>query len=209
MSLTALIYPNQASCATETEDTLMCGRYQSYVDDDELKAIVDEAKEMLKKHILSSAEIFPTNSAPIITGSVGRSKAELCKWGFPNFRSKGVIINAKSETAEDKPMFSPRFLKSRCVVPSSGFYEWSQDKTKYHFSLPGEKSLYMAGLCGVFDGEMRYVILTASANESVEDVHDRMPLVLTRESIRPWLFDTDAARYMLRGDLPLLERREA
>lgn len=71
---------------------------------------------------------------------------ELLAWGFPRFDKKGVVINARAETAPDKPMFRKCLEQRRCVIPSTGFYEWAADKTKYRFRLPGEDALYMAGL---------------------------------------------------------------
>ena len=107
----------------------------------------------------------------------GGRLADLFRWGFPNFYRKGVIINARAETAEDKPTFRPCLEAGRCVIPSAGFYEWDADKRKIRFYQPGH-ALYMAGLYRVYEGKPCYVILTTAANPSVADVHDRMPLVL-------------------------------
>jgi hypothetical protein len=70
-------------------------------------------------------------------------------WGFPNFRSKsGVIINARAETALDKKTFRESLLSRRCVIPSTGFFEWTKTgaKKKYLFRETGKSLLYMAGI---------------------------------------------------------------
>lgn len=69
----------------------------------------------------------------------------------------------------------------RCVIPASGFYEWSTDKRKCLFRLPDAQTLYMAGIYEQQQDECRYCILTTEANESVRGSHPRMPVVLQRE----------------------------
>ena len=115
-------------------------------------------------------EVFPSATAPIIVASNGKAKPELVKWGFPGFQKNELIINVRSETSSQKPKFKQAFFSRRCVVPSTGFYEWSHDsqKKKYKFNLPDQENLYMAGLWNEYDGEKRFVILTTSANQSME-----------------------------------------
>lgn len=80
-------------------------------------------------------KIFPTNQAPILQLENDKIMPELSTWVFPRFNAKGVIINARSETADERPMFRKSLHMRRCVVPSTGFSEWSQDeqKNKYQF----------------------------------------------------------------------------
>ncbi len=117
-------------------------------------------------------------------------------WGFPKWQGKGVIINARSETALEKKMFRLPLLQKRCVAPSAGFFEWRQEdgkKQKYLFRLPKTKQLYLAGLYNTFEQMPAYAILTTAANPSVAAYHDRMPLVLEAAQIHAWLFDTQYA----------------
>jgi putative SOS response-associated peptidase YedK len=129
---------------------------------------------------------------------------ELISWGFPNFKNKGVIINARAETAQEKPMFRESLLMRRCAVPSTGFFEWKHDasKQKYLFRLPQETMLYMAGFYNqVADSSgipvPAFVILTTAANDSVSPLHNRMPLILDKETSEKWLYDRDAALQIL------------
>lgn len=69
-------------------------------------------------------------------------------WGFPKWDGKGVIINAKSETASEKNI-KQSLLQRRCVIPSTGFYEWNnagKSKEKYLFRSETSPVLYMAGI---------------------------------------------------------------
>lgn len=190
----------------------MCGRYTLFTEEqtEDIRNIIREVQEKQPENNMKSGEIFPTNTAPILKAEGSQLGADLAIWGFPKFDGKGVIINARSETAEQKKMFRESLLTRRCVIPSTGFYEWSQDerKQKYLFRLPDTTALYMAGFYNEFKGERRYVILTADANSSISDVHNRMPVVLDRSSLIDWVFDTEKALNYLHQGLPLLVKRE-
>ena len=173
----------------------MCGRYSLFTDEEnqEIMRIVKSLDTRYPANNMKHGEIYPTNTAPILSLQQDIIKPELSVWGFPRFGSKGVIINARSETANERPMFKKSLHTRRCVVPSTGFYEWSQNgsKTKYRFRLPEAQALYMAGIYNEFKGEHKFVILTTGANNSITDVHDRMPVILPKHMIEDWLFSED------------------
>ena len=74
-------------------------------------------------------------------------------WGFPGFDKKGVIFNARSETALEKKTFRDSVKERRCIIPATGFYEWSEKKDKY-FSAPRiTEYCFLPG----FTGNMRAV----------------------------------------------------
>ena len=185
----------------------MCGRYVLFSDTEiqDIRDIIDEVQRKVNGEI-KTGEIFPTDKAPILIQEQGITAPEAVVWGFPNFRNKGVIINSRAETAMEKPMFRRSFETKRCVIPSTGFYEWSHDgqKKKYQFNLPGSGVLYMAGLWNDFDGEHRFVILTTEANASMSEIHNRMPIVLSMEDKNPWLADYQAALNILTETPPQL-----
>ena len=157
-----------------------------------------------------SFEVFPTNVAPVITGG----GALAIKWGFPHWKNSGVIINARAETALEKNMFRKPLLERRCLVPSSGFFEWAhvsgrKKKDKYLLRLPGENILYMAGMTGVFretSGEeySAFVILTTGASDSVASIHDRMPVILAPDERDAWIGDAGFMEYALQRPGPEL-----
>ena len=175
----------------------MCCRYELFYNEDnyEIAKIIELAIKNTPATSFEPKEVFPSATAPIIIASNGKAKPELVKWGFPGFQKNELIINARSETSAQKPKFKQAFFSRRCVVPSTGFYEWSHDsqKKKYKFNLPDQENLYMAGLWNEYDGEKRFVILTTAANQSMEPIHNRMPLILPKELIRSWIHDTDIA----------------
>ena len=185
----------------------MCGRYSLAPDESkEITQIVAEVQARFGAASIHTGEIYPTNIAPVLLAGEQKMTPKPMAWGFPGFKGKGVIINARGETALDKPMFRRSLLERRCVVPTTGFYEWDKQKTKYRFHLPGQNVLYLAGLWNVFQGEERFVILTTAPNHSMAGIHDRMPVLLTNEEAIPWLRDTGMASAKLTAQQPSLER---
>lgn len=168
----------------------MCGRYSLAPDEStEIAKIVAEVQSRFGAASIRTGEIFPTNPAPVLLPSGQEMTPKPMGWGFPSFKGKGVIINARGETALDKAMFRKSLLERRCIVPTTGFYEWSKDKTKYKFRIPGRDTLYLAGLWNTFQGEERFVVLTTAPNDTIINVHDRMPVLLTETELMPWLLD--------------------
>ena len=111
-------------------------------------------------------------------------------------------INAKVETAAEKPMFRHAFKKSRVIVPASGFYEWKPGpdfKQPYFIRPAGDVLFGFAGLLEHWhgaDGEVAsFAILTTAANELMRPIHDRMPVILQPDDYAAWLDPqmTDAA----------------
>lgn len=191
----------------------MCGRYSLFTDEEnqEIMRIVRTLDTRYPGNTMKHGEVYPTNTAPILCLEHEELKPELSTWGFPRFgASKGVIINARSESADDRPMFKKSLHTRRCVVPTTGFYEWTQNgtKIKYQFNLPNLRTLYLAGLYNTFKDENRFVILTTAANNSVADVHNRMPVILPKPLMEEWLFSEDFALSYIYADMPLLERQE-
>ncbi len=188
----------------------MCGRYSLFTEEEnqEIMRIVKSLDNRYPRNNMRHGEIFPTNTAPILCLEENGIKPELSTWGFPRFWEKGVIINARSETADSRPMFKKSLHTRRCVVPSTGFYEWSQNgtKTKYRFNLPNDHTLYMAGIFNKFNGENKFVILTTNANNSIADVHNRMPVILKKEMTEDWIMSEEFALSYLHATMPVLQR---
>lgn len=179
----------------------MCGRYQfSEKPSAELAQILRELGQTA-----FAGDIMPAGFAPILRAEDGRMRPEMCAWGFP-VQEKRLVINARAETAAAKPLFRESLRLRRCVIPSTGFYEWDGDRRQFLFRLPGEDTLYMAGIYERRGAETRFCILTTEANDSMRAVHDRMPLVLPRRALARWLADDAAALRMLTETPPALEK---
>lgn len=169
----------------------MCGRYTFFTDKElqEVDEIIEQISNDIQLEKMKAGDIFPTNVAPILLPERDIVIPRLMIWGFPGFRGKSVIINARSETAREKKMFATSLEKRRCIIPSTGFYEWDAEKKKYLFNMSDSQMTYMAGIYSQFDGENRFVILTTEANTSMAGVHNRMPLIIPKDGIKDWIYD--------------------
>ena len=105
------------------------------------------------------------------------------------------MINARSETVATKPAFRHAFKKQRCLIVADGFYEWQSDggeKYPLYIRLKSKEPFGFAGLYNIWespDGSpvCTCTIITAEANELIQPVHDRMPVILPRDKEDFWL----------------------
>ena len=197
----------------------MCGRY--YVDDDtarEIEKVIRQVDEKLKRQAennmtLQPRDIHPTDMAPILAASNGGLCCKWQRWGFPRQQessdSQGsqIIFNARSESALEKKMFRESVERRRIVVPATWFYEWNRNKEKNLFYRKEQPVLFMAGFYNCSGTEDRFIILTTEANESMKPVHNRMPLILEKNEIMPWIFDERRTEDFLHKIPCLLERK--
>ena len=187
----------------------VCGRYQfTQEQNKEILQIIQEVQDKFGTKAAKDVrrgEIVPGCKMPVLLGSDEGPSPELLVWGFR--MPKSLIINARAETVLEKPLFSESARARHCVIPSTGFYEWDGDKRKFLFTMPDAPTLYMAGIFDVHGGVPCYCILTTAANDSMREVHDRMPLVLEREQVEPWLYDTKTTETFLKMTPPLLQKQ--
>ena len=176
----------------------MCGRYTVF-DDGEIPEL-----QVLLRHArgtglpFSTGEVFPSEPAMIITHQGGAPLVTVMHWGYTGAGSR-LLINARAETAADKPTFASDLALRRCVVPTTGFYEWSHDaqKQKYHFTKQDSPLLYLGGIWRPTEDGGQFAILTTTANDSMRPYHHRMPVLLPREAVRPYLASAQFAQKML------------
>lgn len=104
---------------------VICAHYTVFTAEEilEMRAIIDEISRRFGTDAVNTREVRPTDTAPVLTLIDNQLIASPASWGFPKWYGKGVEINARSETALQKPMFSKAILTRRCVIPSTGFYE--------------------------------------------------------------------------------------
>jgi putative SOS response-associated peptidase YedK len=176
----------------------MCGRY--YVDDDtarEIEKLVHELDNRLNVKV-EAGDVYPTKNAMVLREENERSVLCDMKWGFPQYQRKGVIFNARSESVLDKRTFSDSVKYRRCIIPGRGFYEWDGDKNKIAFERMDKQIILLAGIWNKYDTDDRFTILTTEANESMQQVHGRMPLVMEPEEVESWLYDNRSVEFLLR-----------
>lgn len=171
----------------------MCGRYYLFADIEEIsrRFNINYCDVLIK----SMPEIFPSNEVPIIINNGKRQMIKLMKWGFNLSYLKKLIINARSETIDTKKLFKYSFYNKRCLIPASGFFEWKKENgknIKYKIYLKDENLFSMAGIYSSFqDKNGEYIncftILTINANKKISSIHNRMPVILDRESEQMWL----------------------
>jgi putative SOS response-associated peptidase YedK len=160
--------------------------------------------------------VAPTQPIAIVRGvpHAASRVLELHRWGLiPHWAKDPKIgnrlINARAETVAEKPAFRDAFKRRRCLVPADGFYEWqarSGRKQPVHVRVVPEVLFAIAGLYERWvsaEGEAidSCTLLTTDANERMRAVHDRMPVILPRETWHEWL---DPSQHEPAQLLPLL-----
>ena len=179
----------------------MCGRYVSTAPPDEIARYFD-AQELTEAPIEPSWNVAPTDDIPAVTYRHGHPRGELMRWGLPPSGSgappKPPLVNARAETAAERPAFRAAFHARRCLIPAEGFYEWlkaGKDRLPFFFRLTSGEPMALAGLWEPWPAgggpAGAAVILTCPANEVVAPVHGRMPVIVPPEAYRSWL-DPDA-----------------
>jgi putative SOS response-associated peptidase YedK len=175
----------------------MCGRYSFAILDD----LIEQRFGIRVRTAIYKARYncAPTQDLAVITGE-NPEELRFYRWGLIPYWAKDPdignrMINARSETITEKPSFKHAFKSRRCLVPADSFYEWKRDKEKmpYRILMKDEQPFTMAGIWDRWtaaDGEIihSFSILTTGPNELMASIHERMPVILSREDERRWLF---------------------
>lgn len=198
----------------------MCGRYRlSAVERVEERFETEQIDEVLHPRY----NIAPSQEVPISRQADDRRSVSFARWGLVPFWAKDAsvgykLINARAETAAQKPAFRQSFAMRRCLIPADGFYEWSKlQKIKRPFLLGmSDDSLFgFAGLWDVWrspEGNLleSCTILTTTPNTLVSDLHSRMPVIIPREHYEKWLAAPapEVAKLLLPFNAGLMRRYE-
>ena len=122
----------------------MCGRF--YTDNEIAADILRRAGRTADNlELPNTGDIYPSQQALILSGRDTNFYAETMPWGFPRFDGKGLLINARAETAAEKKTFKDSVLHRRCHIPARHFYEWDQKKNKIAFRYADQHTIFMAG----------------------------------------------------------------
>jgi len=187
----------------------MCTRFYADIDK-ELKPFIDEAQNAsfaqqmmisLSRPLTMSGEIRPTDIAAVIAPARNGQRAVFpMQWGFSISGMKTPIVNARIESAAEKPTFRDSWYRRRCAIPASWYYEWQHYKTsdgrtrtgeKYAIQPKNSEITWLAGLYRFEEkGKFRYpvfVVLTREPCEAVSTIHDRMPVILPESAVNEWI----------------------
>lgn len=193
----------------------MCGRFTLRLDSEAVARAFDARRRGVERP--PRYNISPTDPVTVVRLSEedgGRELAE-ARWGLvPHWVEDPAdfdltLINARSETAGEKPTFRDAFRSRRCLVPADGFYEWRTGeggKQPWYVRRSDDRPFAIAGLWDRWEGpshrELESVtLLTCEPDEVVGELHDRMPVVLPPERWDAWMDpagDADAIQGMLR-----------
>lgn len=148
--------------------------------------------------------IAPTQLVICIRQTDSQRTADRMRWGLvPSWAKDETIgnrlINARSETAAEKPSFRSAYAKRRCLIPTDGFYEWEKTaagtKQPWFIHQPDRKPFAFAGLWESWrvrnssdeQHMLSCTILTTAANADLADIHDRMPVLIPACHYATWL----------------------
>lgn len=176
----------------------MCGRYALNATSQQL---MDHFQLVKSIDFPARFNIAPTSMVPVIRQSPeGERVAGLLKWGLvPNWSQDSTmgakLNNARAETVAEKPSFRDAFMRRRCLVPATGFYEWKTDgkaKQPYFIHYKSGELMAMAGLWESWrapSGEIlrTFCVITTRPNSVMEPIHDRMPVLIHPGNFAAWL----------------------
>lgn len=184
----------------------MCGRTSLFIPQDELEGRFD-ARVVTDGGYRPRFNIAPGDPIAVITNETS-DEIDQYTWGLvPHWAddaSEG-FINARSETAAEKPSFRDAWDKRPCLVLTSGFYEWQQTNggptQPYRIYREDDAAFAMAGLWedrnADGDSHRTVTILTTEPNDVMTPIHDRMPVVLPAADEQTWLSAGPAERQEL------------
>jgi putative SOS response-associated peptidase YedK len=184
----------------------MCGRFTRTVD---VEKIAQEfGVEEIELSLKPSYNIAPTQQVAAIIQD-DKKRLVTMRWGLiPSWAKDESIgnklINARAETVSEKPSFRTPFKRKRCLVIADGFFEWQKqggEKQPFYIHLKSDKPFAFAGLFDVWDSPDETItscaIITTEANELMEPIHDRMPVILSRKDADFWIATQDEPKDLL------------
>lgn len=177
----------------------MCGRFSLTLPADAMAQLFS-AVPANDLPDLPNFNICPTNQIHAITANDGSRRLGAMRWGFLAHWYKSptdgpLLINARSETIAEKPAFKSAARTRRCLIPATGFYEWTKDpegkRLPWYITRHDGEPLVFAGVWQVWEkGDAPLVtcaIVTCAANNTMGQIHHRMPVILTEPDWPLWL----------------------
>src|SRR3954469_18572632 len=175
----------------------MCGRYAITTAPEAIRQLFAYLEQ---PNFPPRYNVAPTQPVPIVRMADGKRQLALVRWGLipawvKDPRPFSLVINARGESALDKPAFRNAMKYRRCLFPADGFYEWKREgeRKRPHFvRLKSGQPLAFAGLWESWMGpngeEMETAaIVTTTASRSIAHIHDRMPVIVPPDAFDFWL----------------------
>ncbi len=177
----------------------MCGRFTLTVSPEELQAAFPSFD--IPPDFPPSYNIAPSQPIPVVPNTKDK-KMTFMRWGLVPSWAKDEkfggynLINARSETAAEKPSFKSSFRRRRCAILTDGFFEWKKNssgaKAPYYITMKDREPFAFAGLWEEWispEGDLLLsaCILTTTPNEIVQPIHNRMPVILYDTDLDCWL----------------------
>jgi len=178
----------------------MCGRFSLFSSFEDIIQAFDVEKMINEDEYTKTYNIAPTQNIISIINDGHMNRMGYLSWGLipswskdPKIRTK--MINARSETVDEKPSFRESFIRRRCLIPMDSFFEWKQtssSKQPYRIKMKNDRLFVVAGLWDTWyssTGERinSCTILTTSPNELMSSLHHRMPVILPQKEYETWL----------------------
>lgn len=178
----------------------MCGRYTVHAN---VKELVEAFKlKLIEAQAEPRYNIAPTQDIPVVVETERGRTLKSLRWGLVPHWAQDVaignkMINARAETLAEKPSFRTLLKSHRCVIPASGFYEWKAEdgkKTPYYIHRQDDEPFGFAGLWTQWKQKgngalplQTCTIITTAANEMMQAIHQRMPVILPPDACAEWL----------------------
>jgi putative SOS response-associated peptidase YedK len=179
----------------------MCGRFTLTATVDQLLDRFDVEFFLQEEEYFPNYNVAPSQSVLAVIHNGSHKRMGFLRWGLipPWAKDMSIgykMINARAETLSEKPSFRNAYKKKRCLIVADSFYEWkridSKNKTPMRIKLKSDELFAMAGLWESWkspEGKLIYScsVITTQPNELVQDIHDRMPVILKPEDEKIWL----------------------
>jgi putative SOS response-associated peptidase YedK len=175
----------------------MCGRYTITSAPEAIRALFRYEE---RPNFPPRYNVAPTQPIPIVRLVDGKRQFALVRWGLlPSWvkdpKTFSLLINARGESAAEKPAFRAAMKRRRCLIPADGFYEWQragERKRPFYLRSRNGAPLAFAGLWETWTGpngeELETAaIVTTRANRTLGPIHDRMPVIVPPDGFDLWL----------------------
>ena len=176
----------------------MCGRFSLAIDIEEFLeslgfGVIPQLKHPREYNIAPSQPVLALIADPM-------PRIDILQWGFiPTWAKPDLdikpVINARGETISEKPFFRGAFKSARCAVIADGYYEWQKnanEKIPYRITMKDGEPFAIASLWSspkMIDGSSAHTcaLVTTDSNNYLQQIHNRMPVILSPEDINVWL----------------------